>query len=116
MHFLGLHLIDWMILAGYFVVMIGIGKWANKKIHDTTDFYQGGRRLGKVLNTFLWFGNITSADQSSGVARVDKGRQTLWRVRHGVYPYAGSPADVRSRRQACIRYGGRGYITRALGR
>ncbi|MGH7596061.1 MAG: sodium:solute symporter family protein [bacterium] len=80
MHFLGLHLIDWLILAGYFVVMIGIGKWANKKIQNTTDFYQGGRRLGKVLNTFLSFGNITSADQASGVAReiYRQGLQGLW--------------------------------------
>ncbi|MGH7456115.1 MAG: sodium:solute symporter family protein, partial [bacterium] len=80
MHFLGLHLIDWITLVGYFVVMIGIGKWANKKIQNTTDFYQGGRRLGKVLNTFLSFGNITSADQASGVAReiYRQGLQGLW--------------------------------------
>ncbi len=80
MHFLGLHLIDWLILAGYFASMIWIGKWANKKIKNTTDFYQGGRRLGKVLNTFLWFGNITSADQSSGVAReiYRQGLQGVW--------------------------------------
>lgn len=80
MHFLGLHLIDWLILAGYFASMIWIAKWANKKIKDTTDFYQGGRRLGKVLNTFLWFGNLTSADQSSGVAReiYRQGLQGVW--------------------------------------
>ncbi|MDZ7361121.1 MAG: sodium:solute symporter family protein [candidate division KSB1 bacterium] len=80
MYCLGLHLIDWIILAGYFFVIVGIGKWATAKVHNTTDFYQGGRRLGKVLNTFLWFGNITSADQSSGVAReiYRQGLQGVW--------------------------------------
>jgi SSS family solute:Na+ symporter len=80
MHFLGLHLIDWAILAGYFAGIIWIGKWATAKIRNTTDFYQGGRNLGKVLNTFLWFGNITSADQSSGVAReiYRQGLQGMW--------------------------------------
>jgi SSS family solute:Na+ symporter len=69
MYFFGLHLIDWIILAGYFAGIIWIGKWATAKIRSTADFYQGGRRLGKVLNAFLNFGNITSADQASGVAR-----------------------------------------------
>ncbi len=80
MHFLGLHLIDWIILAGYFLVIVWIGKWATSKIKDTTDFYQGGRRLGKVLTTFLNFGNITSADQASGVAReiYRQGLQGMW--------------------------------------
>ena len=80
MHFLGLHLIDWIILAGYFAGIIWIGKWATAKIKNTTDFYQGGRSLGKVLNTFLNFGNITSADQASGVAReiYRQGLQGMW--------------------------------------
>lgn len=80
MYFLGLHLIDWIILAGYFLGIIWIGKWATAKIKNTTDFYQGGRSLGKVLNTFLWFGNITSADQASGVAReiYRQGLQGMW--------------------------------------
>jgi SSS family solute:Na+ symporter len=80
MHFLGLHLIDWLILAGYFLVIVGIGKWAAAEIQNTADFYQGGRRLGKVLNAFLFFGNITSADQASGVAReiYRQGLQGIW--------------------------------------
>jgi SSS family solute:Na+ symporter len=80
MHFLGLHLIDWIILAGYFFVMIVIGKWAAKKIEDTKDFYQGGRRFGKVLTTFLHFGYITSADQAAGVTReiYRQGLQGVW--------------------------------------
>jgi len=80
MYFFGLHLIDWIILAGYFFGIILVGKWATAKIKNTTDFYQGGRRLGKVLNTFLHFGNITSADQASGVAReiYRQGLQGIW--------------------------------------
>jgi Na+/proline symporter len=66
---LGLHVIDWLVLVAYLVGMIYIGKWASNKIKNTTDFYQGGRSFGKILFTFLNFGNITNADQATGVSR-----------------------------------------------
>ena len=80
MYILGLHPIDWIILLGYFAGIIWIGKWAKAQIKNTGDFYQGGRRLGKALTAFLNFGNITSADQASGVAReiYRQGLQGIW--------------------------------------
>lgn len=80
MAFLGLHLVDWFVLIAYFAGMIYIGKWASKRIKNTQDFYQGGRSFGKILFAFLNFGNITSADQATGVSReiYRQGLSGLW--------------------------------------
>lgn len=80
MYLLGLHLIDWIIIFFYFVGMIYIGKWASRKIKNTQDFYQGGRSFGKLFFAFLNFGNITSADQATGVSReiYRQGLSGLW--------------------------------------
>lgn len=80
MYLLGLHLLDWLIIFGYFIGMIYIGKWTTKKIANTTDFYQGGRSFGKILFSFLNFGNITNADQAVGVTReiYRQGLSGLW--------------------------------------
>lgn len=80
MNFLGLHVIDWFVILIYFIGMIYIGKWASRKIKNTTDFYQGGRSFGKILFTFLNFGTITSADQATGVSReiYRQGLSGLW--------------------------------------
>jgi len=69
MSFLGLHLLDWIVIIFYFALMVLIGKWAQRKVKNAKDFYQGGRSFGKVLTTFMNFGNITSADQATGVTR-----------------------------------------------
>lgn len=66
---LGLHIIDWLVLAAYLVGLLYIGRWASRRINNTRDFYQANRGLGKVLFSFLNFGTITSADQAAGVTR-----------------------------------------------
>ncbi len=37
--------LDWIVLGGYFLVMIGIGMWARARIHDSRDFFVAGGRL-----------------------------------------------------------------------
>ncbi|HPN34183.1 MAG TPA: sodium:solute symporter family protein [bacterium] len=80
MSFLGLHLLDWIVIIFYFALMVLIGKWAQRKVKNAKDFYQGGRSFGKVLTTFMNFGNITSADQATGVTReiYRQGLSGLW--------------------------------------
>jgi len=80
MTFYGFHVIDWLVLLLYFVGMIYIGRWANRKIKNTQDFFQGGRSFGKILFAFLNFGNITNADQATGVSReiYRQGLSGLW--------------------------------------
>src|ERR1051325_2424164 len=65
----GLNIIDWLIIALYFGVLIAIGRWTRKKIKNTGDFFQAGRSFGKVITGFLNFGNMVSADQAAGVSR-----------------------------------------------
>ncbi len=80
MHIIGLHLFDWLVIILYFILMVWIGKWTQKRIQNTRDFYQGGRSFGKFLTTFMNFGNITSADQATGVTReiYRQGLSGLW--------------------------------------
>ena len=80
MYIWGLHIIDWLVIVGYFVGMVYIGNWASKKVVNTIDFYQGGRSFGKILFSFLNFGNITSSDQAVGVTReiYREGMSGLW--------------------------------------
>jgi SSS family solute:Na+ symporter len=37
--------LDWLMLGGYFMVMIGIGVWAKARIHDARDFFTAGGRM-----------------------------------------------------------------------
>lgn len=38
-------LLDWLVVGGYFVVMVGIGWWAKARIHDSRDFFTAGGRM-----------------------------------------------------------------------
>ena len=80
MYLWGLHIVDWLVIITYFGGVIYIGKWASKRVVNTTDFYQGGRSFGKILFSFLNFGNITSSDQAVGVTReiYRQGLSGLW--------------------------------------
>ena len=69
MYLLGLHLIDWLILAVYFAAIIWIALRARRRIRNTEDFYQGNRSFGKLLTAFLNFGNMTDAGQVAFASR-----------------------------------------------
>jgi len=69
MQILGLHIIDWAIIALYLVILIVIGRKAQRKVKSTSDFFQADRSFGKILMGFLNFGNMVSADQAAGVTR-----------------------------------------------
>lgn len=64
---LGLAPVDWVVLAAYFVVILGIGIWSISKVKDMADFFMGGRRFGKVFMMFFAFGAGTSSEQAIGV-------------------------------------------------
>jgi SSS family solute:Na+ symporter len=80
MIFLGLHIIDWLIILCYFSALFIIGRWTSKKIRNTKDFYQANRSFGKVITTFLAFGNMVSSDQAAGVTReiYRQGLSGIW--------------------------------------
>ena len=65
--FLGMHTLDWVVLAVYFIVIIVIGVWSVRKVKNMTDYFMGGRRFGKVFMMFFAFGAGTSSEQAISV-------------------------------------------------
>lgn len=61
MTFLGLHLADWLVLLLYLVGMIWIGRATSGSVHGQNDFFLAGRKLGRIYQFFLNFGNMTDA-------------------------------------------------------
>jgi SSS family solute:Na+ symporter len=63
----GLGIADIIVIIAYFVVMVGIGAWASRRIRNQEDYFLAGRRFGKLVQTFAAFGQATSADNAVGV-------------------------------------------------
>lgn len=63
----GLPWIDILTIVGYFAVVLGIGFWALRRIHNQEDYFLAGRRFGKFVQTFAAFGQGTSADTAVSV-------------------------------------------------
>ena len=61
---LGLHIVDIIVMAAYFAIVLYIGYRAMKKIKGQEDFFLGGRSFGKFLQTFSMFGQATSAESA----------------------------------------------------
>ena len=60
--------LDISIIVRYFILMIAIGIWSRRKIHNMDDYYIGGRRFGKFLMIMFGFGLGSHADTAVGVA------------------------------------------------
>ena len=77
---LGLEIIDLIVIGVYFIVIIGIGIWASKRIKNQEDYLLGGRKFGKLVQTFASFGQATSADGPVGVATTTfrNGAAGIW--------------------------------------
>ncbi|MEO7412360.1 MAG: hypothetical protein ABIZ81_03300 [Opitutaceae bacterium] len=54
-----LHLLDLLIILGYLVAVVVIGKFASKASGNEEGFFLAGRKLGKLYQFFLNFGNAT---------------------------------------------------------
>lgn len=63
----GLQHIDIVVIVLYFLVVIGIGLWSMRRIHNQEDYFLAGRRFGKFIQTFAAFGQGTSTDTCVGV-------------------------------------------------
>ena len=64
----GLPIIDIVAIAVYFAVVVAIGIWASRHIKSQEDFFLGGRRFGKFVQTFAAFGQATSSDNAVGLS------------------------------------------------
>ena len=77
---LGLQIVDLAAIALYFSVIIVIGYRAMRRIKTQEDYFLGGRRFGKVIQTFAAFGQATSADNAVGMTTVvnTNGAAGIW--------------------------------------
>ena len=64
MKVLGLPLIDIFTILAYFAVVLWIGYRAMKRIKNQEDYFLGGRRFGRFIQTFAAFGQGTSTESA----------------------------------------------------
>ena len=76
----GLSFLDLAVIIGYFSVTIGIGIWAMRRIKNEEDYLLGGRRFGKLIQTFASFGQATSTTEPVGVVTTTfkNGAAGIW--------------------------------------
>ena len=61
MHLFGLHVLDLLVVFFFLGGVIGLGWWSSRGVNEEKDFYLGGRKLGRTLQFFLNFGNLTDS-------------------------------------------------------
>jgi len=61
-------LITVVLVAIYFLILVGIGIWASKKIHNMEDYVVAGRSLGFWVFTLLMIGSVCSGMSLLGVS------------------------------------------------
>ncbi len=74
--------IDYLVLAGYFGVILWIGRLAMKRIKRQEDFLLGGRSFGRVIQAFAAFGAGTGSSDPVNTARTTftSGMSGIWSV------------------------------------
>lgn len=78
---------DYLVLAGYFAMMIGIGWWSSKQIKGQEDYFMGGRSFGKLLQTFAAFGAGTGSSDpvNTGRTTFTGGMSGMWSVMYWLF-------------------------------
>jgi len=73
---------DYVVLVGYFALMIGIGIYCSLRIKAQEDFFLGGRSFGKLLQTFAAFGAGTGSSDpvNTGRTTFTSGMSGMWSV------------------------------------
>jgi SSS family solute:Na+ symporter len=68
------------VIVVYFLVMLGIGAWASKKIKNTEDYLVAGRQLGFWVFILLMIGTVASGMSLLGVSGLGfkAGWPTIW--------------------------------------
>jgi SSS family solute:Na+ symporter len=64
-----LYTIDWIIIAGYFAIILGLGWWVMKRQQDTsTDYFLAGRHLGWIIVGASIFASNIGSEHLVGLA------------------------------------------------
>ena len=79
--------IDYIVLFGYFAGMAAIGIWAMKQVKGQEDYFMGGRRFGKLFQTFAAFGAGTGSADPVNTARgtFASGMSGMWGVMYWLF-------------------------------
>lgn len=67
---MGLTTFDYLVLIGYFVVMVVIGLWSMMFVKKQEDYFLGSRSFGKVFQMFAAFGAGTNASDPIVTAKT----------------------------------------------
>ena len=80
MYFGSLHLLDLLVILVYLGVVIYIGRRAAAASHTEEGYFLAGRKLGKLYQFFLNFGNATDANGAVSTASLvyQKGASGVW--------------------------------------
>ncbi len=60
----GLSWIDWSVIGVYFAITLFTGLRTGRKVKTREDYFLGGRKFGKLIQTFAMFGQATSAENA----------------------------------------------------
>ncbi|MFW6171435.1 MAG: sodium:solute symporter family protein, partial [Planctomycetota bacterium] len=73
---------DYVVLVGYFAVLIAIGIWSALRTKAQEDFFLGGRSFGKLMQTFAAFGAGTGSSDPVNIGRTTftSGMSGMWSV------------------------------------
>ncbi len=76
----GLTVIDIVVIFLYFAVVIAIGMYSMRRIKNQEDYFLGGRRFGKLIQTFAAFGQATSSENVVGTTTTtfNNGASGIW--------------------------------------
>ena len=82
-----MHPLDGVVLAAYFLLMIGIGVYCARRVKVQEDFFMGGRGFGKLLQTFAAFGAGTGSSDPVNVGRTTftSGMSGMWSVMYWLF-------------------------------
>lgn len=78
--FYGLKVVDVCMIIGYFLLVMGIGFWAARRVKSEEDYFLGGRRFGKALLVMHWLATGTHSEQAVQVtgATARAGLGGIW--------------------------------------
>ncbi len=70
MQFLGMHILDIVVILAYFGIVVGIGLKVMRKISTQEDYFLGGRQFNQFFQTFSQFGQATSSEGAVNAVAV----------------------------------------------
>ena len=82
-----MHLLDYVVLVGYFLTMMGIGFWVMRRVQVQEDYFMGGRSFGKLLQAFAAFGAGTGSSDPVNTANTTfmSGLSGMWSVMYWLF-------------------------------